>query len=98
MTIIDYINIAYKNLSRRKKYCISSFILIFIAVIVSILLLTFSKGIRETIDKAINNNLSYRTIVISGIKNNNYNYLIKEISNRIYYICEAMQYRRKIWK
>ena len=68
MKISDYIFLAKKNLSRRKGSVISITILITIAVIISILSFSFTTSLQNSMDKAINKNISYRTIVVMGAK------------------------------
>jgi ABC-type antimicrobial peptide transport system permease subunit len=68
MKIIDYIYLANKNLSRRKGSVILNTILIAISVIILILVISFTNSLKDTIDRAIVNNISYRTIVITGVK------------------------------
>lgn len=67
MKIRDYIFLATKNLSRRKKTIIVNSILIFIAVFVFITALSFSNSIKRNMDRAILKNISYRSIVVTGI-------------------------------
>lgn len=66
MKISDYIFLARVNLSRRKKSVIINSILIVVSMLILILSLSFTKNLEELIDKAILNNISYRTVVISG--------------------------------
>lgn len=68
MKISDYIFLAKKNLSRRKGSVISITILITIAVIISILSFSFTTSLQNSMDKAINKNISYRTIAVMGAK------------------------------
>ena len=68
MKISDYIFLAKKNLSTRKGSVISITILITIAVIISILSFSFTTSLQNSMDKAINKNISYRTIAVMGAK------------------------------
>lgn len=66
MKINDYIFLARTNLSRRKKSVIISSILIVVSMLILILSLSFTNSLNELINKSILNNVSYRTIVVSG--------------------------------
>lgn len=67
MEVRDYIFLAFKNLVRRKKGIVSSVILISISVIISTLVLSFSLSIGNYMNRALINNISYRTIVVLGV-------------------------------
>ena len=67
MKVRDYIFLAFKNLVRRKKGIVSSVILIVISVIISTLVLSFSLSVGNYMNRALINNVSYRTIVILGV-------------------------------
>lgn len=79
MRLVDYIFLANKNLSRRKKTVIINTILISISTIIFILGLSFTKCFMSVVNKAILNNPSYRTIVVMGIKENDKDNIIEKI-------------------
>ncbi len=66
MRIRDYIFLARTNLNRRKKSVIVNTILIIFSIIVFILSLSFANSLNKSMKKMILNNISYRTIVVSG--------------------------------
>lgn len=69
MKIKDYIFLAMKNLSRRRKSVFFSFILIVLSMLIFIVALSFSSGILNAMDRAILKNISYRTIAVMESKN-----------------------------
>lgn len=70
MKIKDYIFLAIKNLSRRKKAMFLSSTLIIISMLIFIVVLSFSTGLLKAMDRAILKNISYRTIVVMKNQNN----------------------------
>lgn len=79
MKLVDYIFLANKNLSRRKKTVIVNTILICISTIIFILGLSFTKSFMNVVNRAILNNPSYRTIVIMGIDESDRDSVIEKI-------------------
>lgn len=79
MRLIDYIFLANKNLSRRKKSVIVNSILIVISTVIFILGLSFTKCFMNSINRAILKNPSYRTIVLTGVKEEEQDSVIKRI-------------------
>ncbi len=67
MRIRDYLFLAFKNLSRRKGSFILSTILLTIAVAIFVLAFSFTIALKTHMNRAIVNNVSYRTIVVLGI-------------------------------
>lgn len=79
MRLLDYIFLAKKNLSRRKKSVIVNSILIFISTVIFVLGLSFTKCFMNSINRAILKNPSYRTIVLTGVKEEEQDSVIKKI-------------------
>ncbi len=67
MQIKDYIFLASKNLSRRKKGVISNTILISISVIICILVISFNICLSNYMNRTLVNNIAYRSIVVLGV-------------------------------
>ena len=67
MKIKDYIFLANKNLSRRKKGVISNTILIAISVIICLLVISFNICLSNYMNRALVNNIAYRSIVVLGV-------------------------------
>lgn len=80
MKLNDYIFLANKNLSRRKGTVIVSTILIIISVVIFILAYSFIESLSSTMDKAILNNIAYRTIVVTGVPNDKTEEVVEEIN------------------
>lgn len=79
MKLNDYIFLANKNLSRRKRTVIVNTILISVSTIIFVLGLSFTRCFMNTVNKAILNNPSYRTIVVLGVEENEQDNIIQKI-------------------
>ena len=91
MKIKDYIFLANKNLSRRKGMVITNTILISVAVIIFVLAFSFTSSLSDTIERAVYNNLSYRTIVITGIPK----YSVDEVIEKVVEAATAREAARR---
>lgn len=65
MRVIDYIFLANSNLSRRKRI-IASIVLTAISMLILIFTLSFSSSFKNTMERAVLKNISYRTVVVMG--------------------------------
>ena len=90
MKVRDYIFLAFKNLVRRKKGIVSSVILIVISVIISTLVLSFSLSVGNYMNRALINNVSYRTIVIIGVPQDKQEEVIESLK-KIEHISNAVK-------
>ncbi len=64
MSIRDYIFLASKNLSIRKKSVCISIFLISLAILILVMSLSYANCFLDAMDRAINENISYRTIAV----------------------------------
>lgn len=64
MRVVDYIHLAIKNLSRRKKSATIGIILISFAMLIFVISLSYTTCFLDAMNKAINKNIAYRTIVL----------------------------------
>lgn len=81
MKIRDYIFLAFKNITRRKKGIVSNVILIAISVIISTLVLSFSISFGNYMNRALVNNIAYRSIVVLGIPEDKQEEVIEELES-----------------
>ena len=65
MRVIVYIFLANSNLSRRKRI-IGSIVLTAISMLILIFTLSFSSSFKNTMERAVLKNISYRTVVVMG--------------------------------
>lgn len=64
MNILDCIFLSYMNLKNRKKNVYTTIILISLAVVIFVISLSYTNKFLESMEKAINKNISYRTIAV----------------------------------
>lgn len=80
MRLSDYLYLASKNLSRRKKSVVINVFLIMIAMLIFIVALSFTNHFLNAMNKAINQNISYRTIAVLDYDENSQKELMDQIS------------------
>ena len=81
MKIRDYIFLAFKNITRRKKGIVSNVILIAISVIISTLVLSFSISFGNYMNRALVNNIAYRSIVVLGVSEDRQEEVIEDLES-----------------
>ena len=81
MKIKDYIFLAFKNISRRKKGVVSNIVLISISVIICVLAISFNLSLSDFLNRALVNNISYRSIVVLGVEEDKQNEVINKLEN-----------------
>ena len=81
MKIRDYIFLAFKNITRRKKGIVSNVILIAISVIISTLVLSFSISFGNYMNRALVNNIAYRSIVVLGVSEDRQQEVIEDLES-----------------
>lgn len=64
MRINDYIRLATKNISRRKRSVVVSVVLVSLSMLIFIIALSFTRCFLDSMERAINKNISYRSIAI----------------------------------
>ena len=81
MNILDCIFLSYMNLKNRKKNVYTTIILISLAVVIFVISLSYTNKFLESMEKAINKNISYRTIAVIPNYETSQEEIIKKVLN-----------------